>query len=63
MGSRFGTYPQPWASSAAAIAGFFGMNFQIPIFNTGRRGFYTDLSALAAMSLLAAMIARRNEWI
>jgi len=60
MGSRFGAYPQPWAGFAAAIAGLFGMNFQIPIFNTGERGFYTVSSALAAMSLLAAVIARRN---
>ena len=48
---------------AAAIAGIFGMNFEIPFFKTGQHGFYTVLSLLAAIVLAASVLARRKGWI
>ena len=48
---------------AAAVAGLFGMNFETPFFKTGEHGFLTVLAALAIMSVLAALLARRYKWI
>ena len=47
----------------AAIAGLFGMNFDVPIFKTGAAGFYTVLGCLAALFVASFVVARWRKWI
>ncbi|QXQ04829.1 CorA family divalent cation transporter [Sphingosinicellaceae bacterium] len=48
---------------ASAIAGLFGMNFDVPFEKTGAAGFYSVVIALALLVILAAVVARRRRWI
>jgi len=47
----------------SAIAGIFGMNFEIPYWHWGAEGFWGVVSALVAVSIGATVIARRKDWI
>jgi Mg2+ and Co2+ transporter CorA len=47
----------------AAVAGLFGMNFEVSVFKSGYAGFVAVTSALVLLSLLSVMFARRRQWI
>ena len=48
---------------AAAVAGIFGMNFDVAVFKTGAAGFYGVLVTLAVAVVVAGVIARWRKWI
>ena len=48
---------------AAAVAGIFGMNFQTSFTGTGEHGFHIVVGTMAAVSIGAAILARRRGWI
>ena len=47
----------------ALVAGVLGMNFQAPFFETGGRGFWTAVGAMAAAAVAALALARWRRWI
>ncbi len=47
----------------AAVAGVFGMNFKVPIFDTGQTGFYAVLASLVLVVIGLTLFARRRGWI
>lgn len=47
----------------ALVAGLLGMNFALPLFNTGTRGFVAVVASMLVFSGLATWIARRRGWI
>ncbi len=47
----------------AAVAGIFGMNFDVPVFKTGPAGFYSVLGGLALLVIVSAVAARWRKWI
>jgi len=49
--------------SLAVVAGALGMNFKTPFFDTGDRGFWTAIVAMACIALVASAIARWRRWI
>ena len=48
---------------ASAVAGVFGMNFDVPFEKTGATGFYSVVIGLALLVVVAALVARRRRWI
>lgn len=48
---------------SAAIAGIFGMNFDIPFFHTGKLGFATVTGATFAIALSVILYARHKNWL
>ena len=48
---------------SAAVAGIFGMNFDVPLFKTGQAGFYGVLGGLMAIIIVSALLARWRKWI
>jgi magnesium transporter len=46
-----------------AVAGIFGMNFDLPFFETGTPGFLTVIGSLLILSGIALFIARRRDWV
>lgn len=49
--------------SLAVMAGVLGMNFQVPLFDTGMRGFWISIGAMVAIAVLATVVARWRRWI
>ena len=49
--------------SLAVMAGVLGMNFQVPLFDTGMRGFWIAIGAMAGIAVVATAIARWRRWI
>jgi len=49
--------------SLAVMAGVLGMNFQVPLFDSGMRGFWTAIGAMAGIAVVATGIARWRHWI
>ncbi|MEZ0168799.1 magnesium transporter CorA family protein [Microvirga sp. TS319] len=47
----------------SAIAGIFGMNFEIPYWHWGAEGFWGVISALVSVSIGVTVVARRRNWI
>lgn len=48
--------------SVAAIAGIFGMNFEIPLFKSGQTGFYVTAGSMALLSLAIWQVAVWKNW-
>jgi Mg2+ and Co2+ transporter CorA len=48
--------------SLAVVAGALGMNFKTPFFDTGDRGFWSAIVAMAIIALLATALARWRRW-
>ena len=48
--------------SLAVVAGALGMNFRTPFFDSGARGFWTAIGAMAAIVLAALGLARWRRW-
>ena len=46
----------------AVVAGALGMNFRTPFFDSGARGFWTAIGAMAAIVLAALGLARWRRW-
>lgn len=49
--------------TSAAVAGLFGMNFEIPFFKTGETGFFTVVGGLVALTLASFALARHKRWL
>lgn len=49
--------------SLAVMAGVLGMNFQVPLFDTGMRGFWISIGAMAGIAVVATALARWRHWI
>lgn len=49
--------------SFAAVAGLLGMNFKMPFFETGTKGFLSVVVVLLLASGAALWVARRRDWI
>jgi Mg2+ and Co2+ transporter CorA len=47
----------------ALVAGLLGMNFALPLFNSGTRGFLLVVASMVAFSGVATYVARRFGWI
>ncbi len=47
----------------AAVAGLLGMNFDLPLFKTGTRGFEVVTAFLVGFSVLSLAIAKWRRWI
>jgi len=48
---------------SAALAGVFGMNFDIPFFHTGILGFLIVTGAMISVALALFWVARRQNWL
>ena len=48
---------------SAALAGIFGMNFDIPFFHTGIRGFVIVTTAMISVALALFWYARLRDWL
>lgn len=48
---------------SAAVAGVFGMNFDIPFFHTGIRGFVIVTGAMISVALALFWFARLRDWL
>lgn len=48
---------------SAAVAGVFGMNFDIPFFHTGIRGFLIVTGAMISVALALFSFARLRDWL
>lgn len=48
---------------SAALAGIFGMNFDIPLFHTGMAGFVAITGAMAAVATGILIFARHRDWL
>ena len=49
--------------SLAVMAGVLGMNFQVPLFDTGMRGFWIAIGSMAGIAAVATAVARWRRWI
>lgn len=49
--------------SLAVIAGVLGMNFQVPFFASGARGFWVAIAGMGAIAVAAVVVARLRRWI
>lgn len=49
--------------SLAVMAGVLGMNFQVPLFESGMRGFWIAIGAMAGIAVVATAVARWRRWI
>lgn len=49
--------------SLAVMAGVLGMNFQMPLFESGMRGFWIAIGAMAGIAVVATAVARWRRWI
>jgi magnesium transporter len=49
--------------SLALVAGVLGMNFEVPFFESGTRGFVIALGSMVAFSLVSLVVAFRRGWI
>jgi len=47
----------------ALVAGLLGMNFALPLFDTGMRGFLAVVGAMVVLSAIALAVAKRRGWI
>ena len=47
----------------ALVAGVMGMNFQMPLFESGAMGFYSVVGAMAALGVIGTVVAWRRGWI
>lgn len=57
------TFATVLLGSLAVIAGVLGMNFQLPIFEGGTRGFWIAIGSMGAITVVAAAVARWRRWI
>lgn len=48
---------------SAAIAGVFGMNFDIPFFHSNMRGFMVAVGSMIAIALVLFLLAWRRGWL
>jgi magnesium/cobalt transport protein CorA len=48
--------------SLSLIAGVMGMNFGLPIFEAGQRGFWTVIGVMAVVSAIALVVGRWRRW-
>lgn len=49
--------------SLAVIAGVLGMNFQVPFFESGARGFWLAIGGMGLIAVVAVLVARLRRWI
>jgi Mg2+ and Co2+ transporter CorA len=47
----------------ALVAGVLGMNFSLPLFESGVRGFEVVVGCMALFAIVASWVARRRGWI
>ena len=47
----------------AVLAGVLGMNFDVPFFKTGAKGFWSALASMVVLALVALGVARARRWI
>jgi magnesium transporter len=48
---------------SSAVAGLLGMNFKLPLFESGTAGFMTVVGTLLCLSGAALLIARHRKWL
>ena len=56
------TFATVLLGSLAVIAGVLGMNFQVPLFETGMHGFWIAIGAMGGIALMAVAASGRR-WI
>jgi Mg2+ and Co2+ transporter CorA len=49
--------------AVGAVAGIFGMNFEVPFFQSGGLGFWSVIGVLILFTIAAMAIARMRNWI
>jgi Mg2+ and Co2+ transporter CorA len=47
----------------AVVAGVLGMNFPAPFFDSGARGFWTAVGAMAGLTAAILLLARWRRWL
>jgi magnesium transporter len=47
----------------AVLAGILGMNFDVPFFATGQRGFWLAVGSMVLIALASTVLARRRGWL
>jgi Mg2+ and Co2+ transporter CorA len=47
----------------AVLAGVLGMNFEVPFFATGERGFWLAVGSMALIAVAATVLARHRGWL
>lgn len=57
------TFVTVLSGALAVIAGVLGMNFSVPFFETGVRGFWAAVAGMGLIALLAIVFARWRRWI
>ncbi|MEO8161083.1 MAG: CorA family divalent cation transporter [Arenimonas sp.] len=57
------TYVTVLLGTLALTAGVLGMNFDMPLFHTGTRGFLVALSGMLGATLLSLALAKWRKWI
>ena len=59
---RLLTFVTVLLGTLAVVAGVLGMNFQATLFDTGTRGFWAAVGAMAGVVVLALLLARWRGW-
>ena len=49
--------------AVGAVAGIFGMNFEVPFFQSGGLGFWSVIGVLILFTIAAMAVARMRNWI
>lgn len=57
------TFATVLLGSLAVIAGLLGMNFQVPFFESGARGFWAAIAGMGVIAVVAVGVARWRRWI
>lgn len=57
------TFVTVLSGALAVIAGVLGMNFAVPFFESGVRGFWAAIAGMGLVTLLAIVVARWRHWI
>lgn len=57
------TFATVLLGTLAVVAGVLGMNFDVPFFTTGAKGFWWSLAGMGAIAVIAVLLARRRRWL
>jgi Mg2+ and Co2+ transporter CorA len=49
--------------SLAVLAGVLGMNFHVPFFESGARGFWLAIGGMSLIAVASVLVARWRRWI
>ena len=57
------TFATVLLGTLAVLAGVLGMNFDIALFDSGAKGFWSAVGAMAALAVAALVVGRARDWL